>query len=48
MGSLKKIPIINRNRFKVLNETDLEVDLHMSKLNKEDQLFQNRLEIIKI
>ena len=45
VGYLKKIPVINRNRFKILNDTDLVVDEHIAKMNKQAEEFQHRMEI---
>lgn len=34
LGSLKRVSIINRNRFKLLNDTDVLVSNHAENLNK--------------
>ena len=35
LGTLKKISGINRNRFKILNDADWAVDMHVAAINQE-------------
>ena len=49
MGSLKRIPLINRNQFRLLNQTDSAVSKHLGCLSKqmEENEKNNAVELVR-